>query len=140
MAYTFSTVEVWAGPISDRPGGAAKMLSALSRAGVSLEFVIARRDKPGKGVLFCAPITGPKKAGAARRAGLKPSDTLRSLRVTGPDAPGLGACLTEALAEAGINVRGLSGAALGRKAVFYLAFDNEKDARTARQVLKRACG
>ena len=42
-----------------------------------------------------------------------------------------------ALADAGINVRGVSGAALGRKAVLYFAFDNRKDADKARRIITK---
>ena len=62
---------------------------------------------------------------------------MRSLRIVGPDKAGLGVKVTAALADAGINVRGVSGAALGRKAVLYIAFDNRKDADRARRIIKK---
>jgi hypothetical protein len=46
--------------------------------------------------------------------------------------------MTAALADANINLRGLSAAALGRRAVTYLAFDNAADADQAIRVLKKA--
>jgi len=45
--------------------------------------------------------------------------------------------MTRALVDAGINLRGLSAAALGRRAVTYLAFDSATDADTASRVLKK---
>jgi hypothetical protein len=42
-----------------------------------------------------------------------------------------------ALAEAGINLRGLSAAALGRRGVSYFAFDSAADADAAIRVLKK---
>jgi hypothetical protein len=46
--------------------------------------------------------------------------------------------LTGALGDAGINLRGVSAAALGRRMVTYLAFDNKTDADKAIQVLRKA--
>jgi len=45
--------------------------------------------------------------------------------------------MTEALAGAGINLRGISAAALGRRAVSYFAFDSTADADNAMRVLKK---
>ena len=137
MAYTIDTVDVYAGSIEDRPGGLAEKLTALSEAGANLEFVIARRTEKGQGVMFCAPLKGAKQSRAAKKIGLTKSESLRSLRIVGPDKVGLGVIITAALANAGINVRGVSGAALGRKAVLYFAFDNRKDADKARRIIKK---
>jgi|SRR5262245_8691818 len=140
MAYSIKKVDVWAGEVADRPGGLASTVSALSKAGANLEFVIARRapDKPGTGVVFVTPIKGAKQKSAAQAAGLGTTDSLHSVRVEGPDRAGLGAKMTDALAGAGINLRGLSGAAIGRRAVSYLAFDSAADAATAISVLRKA--
>ena len=45
--------------------------------------------------------------------------------------------MTQALADAGINLRGLSAAALGKKFVCYLALDKAADAAKAIRVLKK---
>lgn len=139
MAYTISKVNVWAGTIKDRPGGVAEKLNALSRARANLDFVIARRapDKPGRGVLFVAPLKKAAQTRAARKAGLKRADKMYSLRVVGPDRAGLGAKITRALAEAGINMRGLSAAAIKGRSVVYFAFDKRTDANKATRILKK---
>ena len=138
MAYKIDRVDVWAGSVKDRPGGAAAVLDALAKAGASLEFVIGRRDKKGSGILFLAPLKGPAQIKAAKALGLSKAESLCSLRLDGPDKSGLGAQLTCAVAEAGINMRGISGAAIGRKSVFYFAFDSRADATKARQAIKKA--
>ena len=137
MPYTVDKVDVWAGTIVDQPGGLAIVLDALEAAGANLEFVIARRrpEKPGKGVVFVAPLKGAAQSRVAKKAKLSKSKSLHSLRVEGPDKPGLGAKMTCALAEAGVSLRGLSAAALGRRCVVYFAFDNGADAAKARRVL-----
>jgi hypothetical protein len=130
---------VWAGSIEDRPGGLAGKLAALAEAGAQLEFVIARRapQKPGTGVVFLTPLTGAAQIRAAKKAGLEKTKRLHSLRVEGPDQPGLGAKMTQALAQAGINLRGLSAAAIGRRCVVHLALDSAADAAKAARLLKR---
>jgi hypothetical protein len=140
MAYSVKKVDVWAGEVADRPGGLAATIAALSNAGANLEFLIARRaaDKPGTGVVFVTPVRGAKQKAAAQGAGLSMSDSLHSVRVEGPDRAGLGAKMTGALADAGINLRGLSGAAIGRRAVTYIGFDSGADADTAMRALKKA--
>ena len=140
MPYAVSKVAVWAGEIADRPGGLASALAALNAAGASIEFIVARRapDKPGTGVVFVTPIKGAKQKSAAENAGLATSESLHSVRVEGPDRPGLGGRMAEALAGAGINLRGVSAAALGRRAVTYLAFDSAADADAAVRVLKKS--
>jgi hypothetical protein len=140
MAYSIKKVDVWAGEVADRPGGLAATIAALSNAGANLEFLIARRaaDKPGTGVVFVTPVRGAKQKAAAQGAGLSMSDSLHSVRVEGPDRAGLGAKMTGALADAGINLRGLSGAAIGRRAVTYFGFDSGADADTAMRALKKA--
>jgi hypothetical protein len=139
MAYTITKVDVWAGEIADRPGGLHDKLEALSKAGANLEFLVSRRapDKPGTGVVFVTPIKGSKQKGAAQNAGLATTDTLHSVRVEGPDRAGLGTTMAGALAEAGINLRGVSAAAIGRRTVTYFAFDSASDADTAIRVLKK---
>jgi hypothetical protein len=140
MAYTVTKVDVWAGEIADRPGGLGSTIEALSSAGANLEFLVSRRspDRPGTGVVFLTPVKGAKQKNAARAAGLNTTDSLHSVRVEGPDRPGLGTKMTQAIADAGINLRGVSAAALGRRAVTYLAFDNAADANNAMRVLKKA--
>ena len=63
---------------------------------------------------------------------------VHTLRLEGPNRLGLGAKIAGAVADAGINMRGLSGTALGRRCAIYLAFDTSADAEKARRILKRA--
>ena len=140
MAYTIEKVEVWAGAMKDEPGGLAAKLDALAAAGANLEFVVARRDKPGRGIVFLAPLSGAKVRAAAKKAGLGKTDQLQALRIVGGDKAGLGAALTGALAAAGINVRGLSAMALGKKIAVYVALDSKADAAKAKRVLSKVLG
>ena len=138
MALKVDKVDVWAGSIDDQPGGLAGVLSALSDAGANLEFVIARRspDKPGTGVVFLAPLKGAKQLAAAKKLKLKKATSMGSVRVEAPDKPGIGAQITAALAEGGINLRGFSAASIGKRCVAYFAFDGAAVSGKARRILK----
>ena len=138
MRVDVSRVDVWAAGIKDKPGGLAKKLDALAQAGIDLEFIIARRapDKPGTGVVFVTPIKGARQIKAAKKAGFAKSSSLNGLRITTGNKPGFGAELTRQLAEAEINLRGMSGAAIGNRAIFHLAFDSDADTKKAMRSLK----
>ena len=140
MAYRINKVDVWAGEVEDRPGGLADKLALLTKAGANFEFLISRRapEKPGRGVVFLTPIKGAAQKRAATETGLNTTGSLHSVRVEGDDRPGLGTKMTLALADAGINLRGISAAALGRKSVAYFAFDSADDAANAIKLLKKA--
>ena len=140
MAYEITKEDVWVGEIEDRAGAVAEKLEAVSRAGVDLEFLIARRapEKPGTGVLFLAPLRGEDSVRAALQAGLSQWTSASTLRVEGPDRPGLGALITWTVANEDISVRGVSGAKLGERSVFYLAFDSGTDADKASEALINA--
>ena len=138
MAYKIEKVDVWSGPLVDRPGALAAKLESLREAGANLEFVLARRDRPGKGLLFVAPLKGAAQLRAAKRLRLAKSARLKALRVEGPDRAGLGAKMTAALAAADINLRGISAVAVGRRGVFYISFDGDREANQAGRVLRRA--
>jgi len=140
MALKVNKIEVWVGEMDDRPGGLAKILKGLGDAGANLEGVIARRqpDRPGTGVVFLSPIKSKRAKAAAHSLGLRPAMDVGGLRVEGPDKGGVGAKLTGALADAGVNLRGVSALALGKKFVAYFGFDSNADAANAAKVLRRA--
>jgi hypothetical protein len=138
MKLNVTMVDVWAASLEDRVGSLAEKLAALNAAGANLEFVIARRapEQPGKGVVFITPLNGDKQVQAAEAAGFMRTGSLHSVRVAGTDKPGLGGKMAQALAAAGINLRGLSACAIGTKFVCYLALDTPDDAQKATEVLK----
>ncbi|HEY5909421.1 MAG TPA: ACT domain-containing protein [Verrucomicrobiae bacterium] len=139
MKLKITRAEVWAATIEDRPGGLSEKLSALAKAGANLEFIISRRkpDRRGEGVAFVTPVKGAQQVKAAKASGFSKTDSLHSVRVEGTDKPGLGSALSKALAEAGLNLRGLSAAAFGRRFVAYLALDTAGAAAKAVNVLKK---
>jgi len=139
MALKVTKVEVWAGDLRDVPGGLADVLEQVAKGGESIDFLIARRtDKhAGVGKVFLTPVTTPKAKDAAGRAALRRAVKLSTLRVEGTDAKGMGSKMTRAMADAGVNVKGVSAAVIGNKFVAYIGFDSEEDADSAMAALKR---
>lgn len=133
-------VDVWAAPIQDRPGGLSEVLAALRDAGANLQFVIARRahETPGRGVVFVTPLQGDHEIRAAAQVGFNVTQSLHTVRVMGRDKPGIGAELTRKLADAGINLRGLSASAIGPQFVAYVALDSLEDTNKAIDILQKA--
>jgi hypothetical protein len=129
---------VWAGDITDQPGGLSEKLQALAASGANLEFVIARRrpEEPGKGVVFVSPVKGKAAEDAASSAGLSKAMDVPTLRVEGPDSPGIGDRMLRAIAELGINLRGVSAAAIDGKFVTYFGFYRADEASRAAQALR----
>jgi hypothetical protein len=138
MAYTVSKVDIWTGDLEDRVGGLAEKLQLLANAGADLEVVIARRQphQPGKGVVFLGPIKGVKVSAAASTAQLTRAANMAALRVEGTNKAGECHRLARQLANAGINLRGLSAMVVGKKFVVAMAFDSEADADRAAKVLQ----
>jgi hypothetical protein len=142
MALKVIKVPVWVGGIPDQPGGLAAVLGTLADAGANLKCVVARRPsaRPGTATVFVSPITGRKQEGAAREAGLTPITNVVTLRVEGDDQPGLGRRITQAVADAGVSLHGLTTAVVGKKFVVYLAFDTEADATYASTAMSKLGG
>ena len=118
-------VDTWAASIEDKPGALAAKLKALAAGGVNLEFVVARRADPGKGVVFVTPVTGGPQIAAAGAAGFQKTSSLHTVRVEGPDKPGQGALVVQTLANEGLNLRGVSAAAIGNQFICHIALDTE---------------
>ncbi len=139
-AHEVEMIDVWVAPIADKPGGLASALLTLQHAGANLEFVVARRapESPGQGVVFVAPLRGDKQLAAAAKAGFNTTQTLHCIRVVGADTPGVAARLSEIIAEAKVNLRGFTAAALGGRFVAYFGVDSIEDARKVAQTFGRA--
>ena len=142
MPYSVSKTDVWTAEFEDQVGGLAGKLGPLAGAGVDLEFVIGRRQphKPGRGVVFLSGISGAKASKAATAAGLVKAGDLAALRVEGVNRPGTCHQVTQVLADAGINLRGLSASVIGSRWVVFLAFDSAGDADKAARLLRAAGG
>ncbi len=137
MSFKLDRVHVWSGEVADQAGGVAAKLALLAQAGTHLEYIYTRRqpDKPGTGILYVAPITGPLQVRAARSAGLLETQQPVVLRVEGDDAAGLAHRLTQQWALAGLTMQALTMSVLAGKFVGYVSFDNVEDANRAAAIL-----
>jgi len=135
MALAISRVQVWVGDLLNRPGMLARVLEALTNAGASLEFIIARRVSENTGRVFVAPVEAPEHQLAATDVGLVPAQSMLALRVEAPDRAGLAAEVARRIADAGVNIRGYSAATAGTRCVTYLAFAEETEVALAEAAL-----
>jgi hypothetical protein len=137
MGFKLDRVHVWSGEVADQAGGVAGKLSLLAQAGCNLEYIYTFRqsDKPGTGVLYIAPVTGPMQVRAARSAGLAETDRPVVLRVEGDNQAGLAHRLTQQWALAGLSLHGLMMSVLGNKFVGYVSFDTVADSNRAAAIL-----
>ena len=136
MAYVVKKIEVWAGDFLNRPGVLARLLEALSHAGAELEFLVGRRVSEKTSRVFVAPLNGKRQKAVANEVGFVSARGMHAIRIEGPDRAGLGAEIARAVAAAGINIRGVSAAAIHRNAVFYLGFKTEDEARKAAATIR----
>ena len=116
------------------------MLKGLDEAGADFNFIIARRspENPGSGVVFVTPIIGDREIKAASTLGFSLTRSVAALRFEADDKPGASARLTAMIADAGINIRGLSVAVIGTRFVAYIGFDSSEDAERAVGILQDA--
>jgi hypothetical protein len=137
MGFKLDRIHVWSGEVADEAGGVAAKLALLAQAGCNLEYIYTRRlpDKPGFGVLYVAPITGPAQVRAARSAGLAETDSPVVLRVEGDNQAGLAHRLTQQWALAGLSLQALMMSVLSSKFVGYASFDTVADSNRAAAIL-----
>lgn len=137
MGFKLDRVHVWSGEVADTAGGVAAKLALLAQTGTNLEYIYTRRqpDKPGTGILYVAPVTGPLAVRAARSAGLHEADTPIVLRVEGDNSAGLAHRLTQKWATEELSLHSLMMSVLGSKFVGYVAFDTVADSNRAAAIL-----
>ena len=133
-------VDVWSASMADKPGGLSTVLDGLHEAGADLDFIIARRapEKPGTGVVFLSPIRGDREVRAASTLGFNISSSIAAVRVETDNEPGAAARLADLIAEEAINIRGFSGAVIGRRFIAYIGFDTISDANRAVDLIEEA--
>ncbi|MFA4015539.1 MAG: hypothetical protein RUDDFDWM_000626 [Candidatus Fervidibacterota bacterium] len=139
MAIRVMQIKPWKLETEDRPGALADALAPLAEAGVNLEYVeaYAHEAEPGKASIFVYPITGRKAINAASKAGFKQVSESPFVLVEGDDKPGMGQKLSRALADAGINIHGVSALVIGKKFRVVFSFESPQDAKKACRVLRR---
>jgi hypothetical protein len=138
MAVSVKKITLWRSEIDNRPGALASVLEPLAGTGADLQVAMGYRF-PGnatRAAIELAPVQGKKAATAARKAGLAPSG-IPTLIVQGENRAGLGARLSRAMGDAGIDMAFLVAQVVGRKYAGIFGFDSEEDAARAAGVIKK---
>ena len=81
MTYEITREHVWVGAIPDRPDALAEKLRMLSDAGLDLELILARREMPGRALLFISPLRSIEEILAVEEVGFSQDDCVRTLRI-----------------------------------------------------------
>jgi len=133
-------VDVWSASIADKTGGLSWLLKGMDEAGADFNFIIARRtpENPGSGVVFVTPIRGDREVKAASTLGFSLTNSVGAVCIEADNTPGATARLTGLIADAGINIRGLSVAVTGTRFVAYIGFDSTNDAEKAVSIFQDA--
>jgi hypothetical protein len=138
MAVTVKKIVLWRKEIENKPGAFAGALASLASAGADLHVVMGYRY-PGdetKGAIELCPVTGKKSVIAAQQAGLSAS-TVAALMVEGDNKPGLGHAISQAIADAGINLGFVVAQVVGRKYSAVLGFESEADAGKGAALIRK---
>lgn len=137
MSFKWDRVHLWSVEVADKAGSVAEKLAFLAQADTNLEYIFTQRlvNKPGSGILYVAPITGPLQTRAARAAGMAETETPTVRRIEGDNEAGLAHRLTQQWALSGISLQGLTMSVLANKFVGYAVFDSVNDANKAAQIL-----
>jgi len=139
MAVSVKRIVLWRSEVENKAGVAAAILRPLADAGADLKILMGYRY-PGdvaKAAMELYPVSGKKVTAAAQQAGLAPSP-IPVLLVEGDNKPGLGAAITQALADAGVNLGFLVAHVIGKKYAAVVGFENEADAAKSAALIRKA--
>ena len=139
MAVTVKKIVLWRKEVENRPGALASTLASLASAGADLQVVMGYRypGEESKGAIELYPVTAKKSVAAAQKAGLTES-SIPTLVVEGDNRAGQGHAISQAIADAGININFLLAQVLSRKYSAVLGFESEEDATKAVALIRKA--
>jgi hypothetical protein len=139
MAVTVKKAVLWRKEIDNRPGMLASTLEPLSEADADLQVVMAYRypGETDRAAVELYPVSGRKPVAAAKTVGLA-SSQIAALLIQGDNRRGLGHAITQAIADAGINLSFVMAQVVGRRYSAMFGFENEADAARATPLIKKA--
>lgn len=138
MADEILLVDYYHTAVPDKPGEAARILSALQKAGINLLGFSAFPHGARRSQLDFLPSDSVAFAKAARKLGLKLSGKRRGFLIQGGERPGAAAEVASRLARAGINVTAFQAACAGGGRYGGLLWVKPADVRKAAKVLAGA--
>ncbi len=137
--FSIKKFQMWSVEVDDVVGSTTGLFKVLADAGADIEFSLSRPigDKPGKAILFLAPIKGKKQEDVARRADFELRKDVVGVQVQGPSRVGGNFRLTAALEHANLSVRALVTTVDGERFTTVFALKSDEDADLAIKVLKQ---
>ena len=137
--FTIKKFSIWSTEIDDVAGSTTGLFKILADAGADIEFSLSRPlgDRPGKAILFLAPIKGKKQEEAAKEADFVLRSDVVGVQVQGPSRVGGNFRLTAAIAHEDLTVRALVTTVDGERFTTIFAFQNEADADRGVKVLHK---
>jgi len=137
VADQISRVDYYSALVSDKPGEAARILTAVEQAGVNL-VAFSGFPEGRKSQLDFVPADGPAFVKAAKVAGLALSKKKTAFLIQAGDRLGAVADVARKLAEAGINITSLQAICAGQNLYGALLWVKAEDVRKAGKALGAA--
>jgi len=139
MAVAIKKVTLWRTEVENKPGALSGVLAPLAKAGADLQVVMGygHTGNKHKATIEVAPVSGKKSTAAASHAGLTAS-AMPTLLVQGDDRPGMGYAITQAMADAEINVTFLVAQVIDARFSAVIGFASEAASKQATTLIKKA--
>jgi len=134
MADTVRKVEYFSLPISDKPGEAFKVLSALVSAGINL-LACTGTQRGRRARIDVVPDDTRKFKAAAKKAGLAFQPEKSGFLVQGDDRPGALVQNLKKLVDGGVNVSGIDGGTAGEARFGVILWFEPPEVRKAGKLL-----
>jgi len=115
MAQVVRRVEYYYTKVPDRPGGGAKVLTALKAEGVNLIALNGFPTSTRRAQLDFVPSNARAFLTAARKAGIKLTGPKTAFLIQGDDRVGAVADVVSKLGKAGLSVVAMNAVAAGRR-------------------------
>jgi hypothetical protein len=129
------TIDYYYVTVPDKPGAAARVLTALHQAGISLVGVSAFPHGARKSQVDCIVHDSAAFANAAKAARLKLSKKKSGFLIQGDDRPGALAGIANKLAQANINMVSLQAFCSGAGRYGGMLWVKSKDLRKTAKAL-----
>ena len=137
MANQISRVDYYSAIVANKPGEAARILTAVEQAGVNL-VAFSGFPEGRKAQLDFVAVDGPAFVKAAKAAGLALGKKKTVFLVQAQDQVGAVAAIARKLAEAGVNITSMQAICAGERRYGGLLWVKPEDVRKAVKVLGAA--
>jgi hypothetical protein len=138
MAEVVRRVEYYYTKVPDRPGGGAKVLTALKAEGVNLIALNGFPTSTRRAQLDFVPTNVRAFLAAAHKAGIKLTGPKTAFLIQGDDRVGAVANIVSKLGKAGLNVVAMNAVAAGQRRYGAILWVKPRNVGKAAQILGAA--